>query len=101
MQAGEVWGVQQGEGAHLDGLWNCLVDERLVESGRDTPAKGSLVAHVVVSFATAGRTPGSAHVLPFPEDTLPLQLLIPSCGYHWGLLGSGSLPLRQLLGEVI
>lgn len=32
-----VWGAQQGEGTHLDVLWNCLVDERLVESGLDTP----------------------------------------------------------------
>lgn len=63
MQASEVWGVQQGEGAHLDGLWNCLVDERLVESGRDTPAKGSLVAHVVVSFSTAGRPSAERRVL--------------------------------------
>lgn len=36
VQPREVWGAQQGEGMPLDVLWNCLVDERLVESGSDT-----------------------------------------------------------------
>ena len=36
VQPCEVWGAQQGEGMHLDVLWNCLVDERLVESGLGT-----------------------------------------------------------------
>lgn len=37
VQPHEVWGAQQGEGTHLDVQRNCLVDERLVESGSDTP----------------------------------------------------------------
>lgn len=74
-QLREVWGAQQGEGMHLDVLWNCLVDESLVASGFDTLGLGVLCCHVLGSFSTIrvvlGQPLGPAHSCPSQRTGFP------------------------------